>query len=483
LSGKGNPGEDFRLASERMNDSRTGLAAELVAGQGNAGSDEVVPLSLEQLTAVSDRKLRTWKNSINFEVDNDIDTDALSAALATVCARHDALRMRLVGAGQQRFSAPVRSFPIGVARCADLAAMAGATEEFFGEDIDLVNEGPLRTQLLRVPGGPTRLLCSVHHVAWDGLSTVPFNRDLWASYTAYHAGHEPTLAPLRGSYRDYVLGQQANGRDWSAEQERYWAEIFSDWRVGEGFGTPVDRGTGRPRDWWIGTLTEPVPNAPLQDRMRRLARAIRVTPSTLWLAATFVALWSRHHSDAVCVYWIHHGRDRAELFDLVGYFSRVVPLRLIPRPRDHFGDVCTALFEQTRSAIRYSAAPWQITALADRVVGPRPEPVVGARQPKRPKLSKITVNVLPTEPVPVLSMGDGVARYADYEGGYTPRPGQLWLLTTLGGAPSSFAEFDRRRFPDEFATYCLRAADEVASIVADRGVGITLGELRGLLAN
>ena len=447
-------------------------------------ADETLPLSLEQRTAARPHKLRTWAFPLEYHLAEPVDDKALSRALATVAARHDPLRLRLVPGIElrQRFLPAGDHFPIDVADCADEDEAERRRAAFFAEEWDLENHGPLRSLLVRVSGGSPRLLLSIHHLAWDGMSTDPFDADMWSSYEALRSGHEPALPPTRFGYRDYIRQQSDSGAGLAESQERYWDGIFQGWRPEQGFGNAVDRRRGERPGWWDGAVTGPAPTASRQNRLALTGRSLRVTPPMMWLAGAFAALWAHHHDDWVCLYWIHHGRDRAELFDLVGYFSRTIPLRLRLDPGDRFDELCRRAFHQVRSSIRQSAAPWQITRLADRVVGP---PVVapGSDTPRRPRMSRVSVNIHTPGPgetpaaSPPLPDEDEPAQAVLHEP-KTPHPGQFWLYVALGATPALSAEFDRRRFPDDWALARVDALHKVMTAVTEQGAGISLGDLR-----
>src|SRR5690348_10553251 len=55
----------------------------------NRMSEERLPLSLEQRTAVASRKISTWNFHLSYHFPGSVNREALASALAVVTARHD----------------------------------------------------------------------------------------------------------------------------------------------------------------------------------------------------------------------------------------------------------------------------------------------------------------------------------------------------------------------------------------------------------
>jgi hypothetical protein len=457
--------------------------------------DRALPLSLEQISAARPRALATWKHLVEFPMGASPDETALVRALALVVGRHEPLRMRLVhrrprpdGTSArrkkgQRFAPPADRFPLEVRRCAARAAAEQAVDEFFERDMDLVQDGPVRAGLFGVDGHEAKLMLVVHHLAWDGLSLIPFERELRAAYEAFAAGTEPELPALRGCYSDHVIEQYRAGPRLTPEQASYWDGIFRGWEPGQALGLPAAFAqatlAARPgaSGVWDAALAGELPGG-LEPRVQRAARAMRVTSASVWLAAVLVSLWSQHDHDSVCVYWVHHGRDRGEFVDLVGFFSRLLPVRVRLDPQQRFDELCVEVFSQVRSAIRHSAAPWSLLRLGEHLLGPRNE--AGA-DGDRPRMARVAVNIYASGGmVQGASEAEPEQAGPDASGASVSRPGQLWFHLFLGGEPAVYAEFDRRAFPDPLAGAYLGGLAAIMQAMAVARPQPTLGALRDL---
>ncbi|WP_203915616.1 condensation domain-containing protein [Rugosimonospora africana] len=417
--------------------------------------------------------IRSWKYPITYEIAPDVDVDLLGLALAAVVNRHEPLRLRLIAdrsAPGQRIAPPVDTFPI-----AQLDDGPSTLADFFAESFDLAADGPLRAALVRRPGGRSRLLLAVHHLAWDGMSSAPFTHDLWAAYRNLRACGESRLPVPQISYSDHVLAQRAAGPRLTPTQAAYWEEVFAGWRLPD-FEPPP---SASPVEW-SRRITGSVPDPAIAGRVRMLARAVRVTPPVVWLASALVALWGTDQSGRgshVSVYWVHHGRDRAELRDLVGFFNRSVPLRLAMDPGERFDRFCARVLGQVQAAVRESRAPWSIQRLAAHLSGPK------APGQRRERMSRITVNIQLDDSAEGTGPAGDLAAFVSYdppsEQAWTPRLGQLWLQLTLGPAPTSFAEYDQRYFPDSTVGACLNGMPAIVAAVLDGGAGRSVSELAG----
>jgi Condensation domain len=462
-----------------------------------AGRYPLLPLSLEQVSAARPAALRTWRYPVIIGLGPSPAEAALVRALALVTERHEPLRLRLVNrpvlsngitAGKlglwQRFAPPADDFPLDVVGCASPTAADQLASQFFGRELDLFEDGPLRACLVRPDGEQASLLLAVHHLAWDAVSKGIFTRDLRAAYQAFSADTEPALPALRVSYAQHVERQWRAGKRLTAVQASYWDEVFRDWDDREDPGTAALREPPAGSGPWSACLEGGLPGGGLQAEIQRIARSVRLTPASVWLTAVLVALWSPHGRGHVCVYWVHHGRDRSDLVDLVGFFNRSLPVRARLDPEQRFDQVCAEVAAQVRASIQHSAPPWSILRLGEHVLGPR-----GAVQDRagRPRLARVTVNLRTRGSggriaVPrrgdAATVPDGPAAAPRAARPGTPRPGQLWLDLAVDTALPVRAEFDRRVFPDSMVGTALTGLAAVLEAIARSGPQTTISELR-----
>ncbi|GIH11874.1 condensation domain-containing protein [Rugosimonospora africana] len=422
------------------------MTAALAAPGGRedrVGDPGPLPLALEQAAFTADGIPGSWKEPLVYALPGGTDRAALGGALARVIRRHEALRLRLVerdGRWTQDIAPPpedvaVPEWPAGLA-------------DFFAADLDLTRTGPVRAALLPGRDGPDRLLVAIHHLAFDGLSQAVFDEELWGT-----TGH-PSLGT---TWSRYVAAQRDAGDRLPAAQLAHWAGVLADplppsvppaLRPTEGAGRPEPRS---------GFQVAAIPVADAGERLRRLARAVRVSPASVWLSAFILAAGARQRDD-VYLNWFHHGRDRPELARLIGCLHRVVPLRVRAEAGDRFAALCAAVFARMRAGITHSAAPWTWPRLAAQLPGLPPAPAA------------VTVNVTPEAP---RAAGARMPYDPSRSSSWTVRPGQLWVKLIAEPRPVVCAEYDRWSFAD--AAIGVLLADVTRLVAAVAGSGSAAG--------
>ena len=162
-----------------------------------------------------------------------IDFDAMMAAVNTLLARHEALRMRI----GDRDGEPYPEISAGredLMTVADLTALPDAdreregdrlSNELTGETFNLVT-GPLAKVLfVRLSPTDNLMTLSMHHIVADGWSSSILLRELGAVYSAVLRGDAPDLPPLAYQYVDYAAWEAAQVRDGLFERQLgYWRE-------------------------------------------------------------------------------------------------------------------------------------------------------------------------------------------------------------------------------------------------------------------
>ncbi|WP_329214365.1 amino acid adenylation domain-containing protein [Streptomyces sp. NBC_01485] len=144
---------------------------------------------------------------VGLRLRGDLDRAALTAALADVTDRHEALRTVFPhedGVPHQRVLDPGTAPP-----CAVTAAPADEhprrAREAAVPSFDPATEPPLRAHLFTDRAQDHYLLLVLHHIAGDGASLDVLLRDLSAAYTARLLGGEPDWPELPVQYPDYAL--------------------------------------------------------------------------------------------------------------------------------------------------------------------------------------------------------------------------------------------------------------------------------------
>ena len=313
-----------------------------------------------------------------------LDTTALEAALADLCARHESLRTVFGGDDTPVQTILAQATPtlrhVRTAS-ADLdTALAAAAREGF----DLSSELPLRATLFALSepdaqGGQQHvLLLLMHHIACDGGSLAPLARDLGTAYAARVAGRAPDWAPLPVQYADYTLWQHAllgDERDpasLASIQLDYWRRTLADLPTRSGLPTTrTRRGVGDHRG---GEYTFSLPAALLRS-LHALARAQGATLFMVLQAALVATLSRLGGGDDIAIGTPVAGRSDAALADQVGLFVNTLVLRTRIVGNPTFAALLQQVREDALAAYAHQDLPFErlVDALApERNLGHHP---------------------------------------------------------------------------------------------------------------
>ncbi|MFI1769963.1 amino acid adenylation domain-containing protein, partial [Streptomyces sp. NPDC020800] len=260
-----------------------------------------------------------------------VDREALRSALGDVVARHESLRTVFPEEGgvpwQEVLEGVRLELPVVEVGEGELEGVLSAAA---GRGFDLGCEVPVRAELFVLGSEDQVLLLTVHHIAADGWSLVPFGQDLAVAYGARVAGGVPQWAPLPVQYADYslwqreLLGEEGDPGSAVCRQLEFWKGALA--------GAPdlLELPTDRPRPAVAshrgGMLTFTVDPA-LHHGLASLARESRATVFMV-LQAGVAALLSRLGAgEDVPLGGAIAGRQDEALDDLVGFFVNTLVLR------------------------------------------------------------------------------------------------------------------------------------------------------------
>ena len=266
-----------------------------------------------------------------FRLTGEVDTALLGGALRSLSARHEVLRsayrfddgriQQVVGpAGSPDFE--VR--PVAPGRVdADLAG-------FLGTPLDLAAGQIFRALLLSSSDADHVLALALHHVVVDDWSFDLLTRELGE---LYRAAREDAVAdlPVAEQLADYLQAVSVEERA-QAEAQQSWQQKLA------GMPAATSLPADRPR---------PTPGSPaggrvrfrVEDSVRRLARALRVTPQSIVTAAA-CALVHKHTGQQDLVLGVpFSAREHSATDDIVGCFVDLVPVRQDVSGSTAFGDL------------------------------------------------------------------------------------------------------------------------------------------------
>ncbi|UNO41481.1 non-ribosomal peptide synthetase [Streptomyces sp. MST-110588] len=311
-----------------------------------------------------------YNMSLQVELAESTDLDALGRAVTAVTAHHEALRMRFAAPG-----------PDGVRT--QVPAPAGEALPFVREDIsavpadrltDAVDEAVRAAQssldLERGPvarcvlfdGGtvhPSRLLLAVHHLVTDAVSLRILLEDIGYAYEQASAGEAIRPEPVPATFTQWArrLHDHATGGGFDAELP-YWEEVMKKNSAVLPVDAPGANTVSSEAEWEV-QLDE----AETEALLRSAPAAHRVRTEDILLTALGATLSAWADTDGITVDLEGHGRD--DMFDdldltrTVGWFTTIYPVHLaVPRgqaPRARVKAVGRALRGVPGSGLGYGA--------------------------------------------------------------------------------------------------------------------------------
>ncbi|UOM34328.1 type I polyketide synthase [Acuticoccus sp. I52.16.1] len=352
------------------------------------GGDGDAPLSFAQrrmwFLATMDPDSPFYSFTVGIDLVGPLRREAFDAAIATIVARHEALRTVFPVVDGEPVQRVVDGAEIGVdpvdLSALDAPAREAALDRVAAQEARRVFDlaaGPLMAvRLVRLAPEVHRALVTMHHIVTDGWSQGIFAEEFAALYGAGAVGGETTAAalpvlPVR--YRDFArwqIDQLAGPR--AQEGLAFWGRRLAAPLPDPPL--PFDR-SRREAELRRGATTAAEIDAATAERVKAMARAERATLFTALLSA-FTALLHRLTGDTdVLVGTIAAGRVRPEVEGVIGFFANMVPLRADLAGDPSFLDLLAQERDVVAEALAHQDIPFDylVEALAPpRAVGRNP---------------------------------------------------------------------------------------------------------------
>src|SRR3984893_3247666 len=184
-----------------------------------------------------------FSQSMLLQVGAQLGEEQLIGAVQALLDHHDALRLRLAGAGDSSGARGLEIAPPGAIRAAacvrridvsgldELAAGACIVEQAQAANGRLGPESGVMVQAVWFDAGAEqagRLLLTIHHLAVDGISWRILVPDLAAAWGAIDAGQAPALEPCGTSFRRWAEGLRAAAREPARLEPLYFLKAVPD---------------------------------------------------------------------------------------------------------------------------------------------------------------------------------------------------------------------------------------------------------------
>ncbi|HYM87355.1 MAG TPA: condensation domain-containing protein, partial [Pseudoxanthomonas sp.] len=212
----------------------------------------------------------------------------------------------------------------------------------------LVGAPLFRARLFKFDTDRHALLFMTHHIIWDGWSFDLFYQNIAEVYGAYLEGREPELPELPVSYLDFSVWH----REW-VESEEY-ARQLEFWRNKLGEESDSDSGgaldlsggkSRRPSFSGRGMSQSFQVDRDSTDALRKVGLSMDATLFVVLLTA-YLALLNRvtGQKDMIVATPVR-GRNSADVEDLMGYFTNLLPLRARIDPERPFAEAVARVKE------------------------------------------------------------------------------------------------------------------------------------------
>ncbi|MFD7712520.1 amino acid adenylation domain-containing protein, partial [Streptomyces sp. NPDC059786] len=366
--------QDLQEALRRRLAGRAAAAPGGTSPRGipRADRDRPLPLSFAQQRLWFLDRLRPgdprYNSAVALRLTGPLDTGALSRALDTVVARHDALRTTFEENGGRPAQTvhPAGPVPLPVRDLAPGADLGDTLLAEYDRPFGLDTGPLLRALLLREPDGAHVLLLTAHHIVTDGWSMGVVLDELCTAYDALARGAAPDLPPVATQYPDFAVWQREQlagpGLDRRLD---YWKRQLT--------GSvpprlPLDRPRGGEESGAGATLSFSVP-ADITARLRALAAEQHTTLFAALVAAcqALLARWSGQDDSTVGS--LAPGRSRTDLERAVGFFADTVVLRTPVDAAGSFRDLLGAAATTVNDAFAHADTPFE--RLVEAVGAPR----------------------------------------------------------------------------------------------------------------
>ncbi|MDL9944923.1 amino acid adenylation domain-containing protein [Gordonia sp. ABSL11-1] len=284
-----------------------------------------------------------------------LDTDALSAALLDVVARHEPLRTRVTDDGGSPYADIIDAGRVEIDVPVSEADDTLPVREFAAAPFDLAHDLPIRARIVRTGDDDHNLTVVIHHIAADGWSLAPLATDLAEAYRARRDGQTPDLMPLPVTYSE-VSARRHAVLDATVDDE------LSFWRT-ELAGSPgetelpFDRPRTRLPDPTGATIHSGV-DATVHRSVRQIADSTDSTVFMVCHAMVAALLRGMSQNPDITVGTPVSGRGDAELDPMVGMFVNTVVLRTGVDKDASFADLLERVRDRDLAAFEHAEVPF-----------------------------------------------------------------------------------------------------------------------------
>ncbi len=327
---------------------------------GTASGD--IPLSYAQQRLWFLEKLfpgqTAYQSPFGLRMTGAIPADCVRQAMQAVLDRHSALRTifatrqgRAVQLVQENVVLPF-SFESWNGQGDAQAWLQAQANVFIRKPINLERDPLIKTKWFQLHEGEQVLLCSIHHIAFDGWSAPILLNEFLSNLDGLLSGALPLRPPLAVQYSDYAAWER------SPEQEKRWGESATHWREALAGCEPLrlpQEGEPAGEAGLVKIKISREVSTALRELGQRHGASLFMT-----LLAAFDVLLSRWSGQER--FLIGTGianRHQKELQELVGFFVNSLPLPADLSGQPTFNELLTRTRDTVRTAFAHQEIPFE----------------------------------------------------------------------------------------------------------------------------
>ncbi|NLH23683.1 MAG: AMP-binding protein, partial [Bacteroidales bacterium] len=273
-----------------------------------------------------DKELTQYNNPFLYRFPDQIDAERLKAAFVKVIEAHPFLKLKLkiLGNGEVvQYFVPQDPVIIPVIETIE----EGLQDRVLSciRPFDLLAGEPLyRIEIYKTPSRIFVFL-DIHHIAYDGSSSIVLHRDLVKAYNG-----EP-LAEETFTCAHFALleAERMRGEEYKRDEAYFGGKLSGI--------IPAKLPILNRSEEAAGTLckvSEYVDYKQVSDYCKRLG----ISPNNLFAGALGICLNRYTREDKLCFSTVHNGRIDERLHDSVGMFVKTLPVVVVPDPLQNLGD-------------------------------------------------------------------------------------------------------------------------------------------------
>ncbi|WP_314901639.1 non-ribosomal peptide synthetase [Actinomyces naeslundii] len=301
-----------------------------------------------------------------FAIEGEVSVQAVKDAFAIILERHEVLRTGIMGDPPQLVSS---SDVVPEVEQVEIPEGIGDAEpwvlhcasEFVRRPFDIAHPPLGRLQIICSSGAPRYLVCSFHHLVFDGWSLKVFIGELLTLLD----GDKP--APLTWNYRNYALLERGKKRlaeqiqllceedDETFSEEDFWKSYLHG--IPQCLALPGANAVAVPSN--EGKLHVVRMNSEVWQGLQALGRQEDVTPFSVALGLFSAVLAIACGENDVVLGTPVSGRNDPATHELIGTFVNTVPLRMVVDPDRNARHLVRSASQTSVDALSHEDVPFE----------------------------------------------------------------------------------------------------------------------------